>query len=601
MTTPIDLAPYYSALNQAHQAGDTNAANQFANYIKAQTANQQAGADYAKSGFSGKEVGEQGKVERFLGGAKHAWDRAALGLKGAFTDLTPEDKQLLEGGKQYVKGGGTAATVGEIAGDVGIYSSPILRGSQAIRGGARIAEAAAPIASPVTRVLGSRGASLAPDIISSAATSAALAPEDRMQAAQGGAIGGALGNVAGKAISSAGGLLRGKVTPEAQALMNQGIDVPAWKATSSNAVRSMFEAGKGLPLVKQAIQAEELRAFQGMNKLLSKESTPPTLIKNADGTSSWKAEPLQNQVGPKAVSELSERFDKAYKEVYGNQKITPDEMFVNEINKITKETGDYFPAISSEFNGTLKQVGDILTAGSKESGATGQYAQFGRPATPDAVQQALRTIDERINGAWRRGNAELAEQLENLRGSIADLRSRNVPEANKEAMAQINKAYTSFKPYQRASGSLGAAKQEYVSPQQMANALRAGDKSPDKAAFARGNLPNQERVMQAQRVLGSELPEVGPGTAEKLLTARTLTGLGSLGYGGYNAEDLAGAGGVAGGIGLGLLATTPAGQKFLLGQYKAQKPFSALADAEKSSAMARALLTTGQNKKEEER
>ncbi|MFO0201699.1 MAG: hypothetical protein ACK528_01060, partial [Alphaproteobacteria bacterium] len=46
--------------------------------------------------YAGQDVGQMGTVMRGLGGAKAAWDRAALGLKDMFTDLTPEDKTLLD-------------------------------------------------------------------------------------------------------------------------------------------------------------------------------------------------------------------------------------------------------------------------------------------------------------------------------------------------------------------------------------------------------------------------------------------------------------------------------------------------------------------------
>ena len=67
--------------------------------------------------YAGDNVKDMGSVMRGLGGAKVAWDRAAMGLKEIFTDLTPEDQALLDQGKAFMNQGGTAATVGGVAGE----------------------------------------------------------------------------------------------------------------------------------------------------------------------------------------------------------------------------------------------------------------------------------------------------------------------------------------------------------------------------------------------------------------------------------------------------------------------------------------------------
>jgi hypothetical protein len=50
----------------------------------------------------------------------------------------------------------------------------------------------------------------------------------------------------------------------------------------------------------------------------------------------------------------------------------------------------------------------------------------------------------------------------------------------------------------------------------MLNAIKANDRTPNKSGFSGGNALNQQDVLRAERVLGNRLPEVGPGTAEKL-------------------------------------------------------------------------------------
>lgn len=145
------------------------------------------------SSYAGqRDVGQMGTVERLAGGAKHAWDRAALGLKGLVTDLSPEDKALLDQGKAFVKQGGTAANVGNIVGDVAIGAVPAFRAQQAVvKASSVLPRALAMISSnPVSSAA-----------IGGGATAAALTPADRGEAAAMGAAGGALGEVGGRVAS----------------------------------------------------------------------------------------------------------------------------------------------------------------------------------------------------------------------------------------------------------------------------------------------------------------------------------------------------------------------------------------------------------------
>lgn len=57
-------------------------------------------------------------LTKTLAGAKHGFDRAALGAKGLFTDLSPEDQQLLAQGAAATEEGGAQGTIGQIGGEI---------------------------------------------------------------------------------------------------------------------------------------------------------------------------------------------------------------------------------------------------------------------------------------------------------------------------------------------------------------------------------------------------------------------------------------------------------------------------------------------------
>lgn len=101
-----------------------------------------------------------GVLKQALGGAKHAWDRAAAGAAHLFGDESLDP--LVEQGKAFVKETGPVSSVGQFAGDVALT---------------------APVAAALP-------AALFPQVVGNAAWNATISPEDRGTAAAFGAAGG---------------------------------------------------------------------------------------------------------------------------------------------------------------------------------------------------------------------------------------------------------------------------------------------------------------------------------------------------------------------------------------------------------------------------
>ena len=126
---------------------------------------------------------KSGSVMQFLGGAKHAWDKAAEALQsgaGAIGLPTGEPlKPLVEKGKKYVEETGPASTVGNIAGEVLLTAAPAARAAQAVNATARFA----PSVLTRTRSLVGGGAA------AGAAGAATMGEDPAMGAASGAAFG----------------------------------------------------------------------------------------------------------------------------------------------------------------------------------------------------------------------------------------------------------------------------------------------------------------------------------------------------------------------------------------------------------------------------
>lgn len=481
--------------------------------------------------YAGQDVSQMGSIMRGLGGAKAAWDRGAMALKDIFTDLTPEDKALLEQGKAFMGQGGTAATVGNVAGDVAMTAAPALRAQKALAAGAKY----------LPKAMQWLGGGIPSAAISGGLTSAAFEPETRGSAAVGGAVGAGAGEAAGKVLTKTlGGLVSGKVTPEASALMEQGAFVPMWKATESKVLRNAAERARALPISGDIIKSQERAGIESWNKILIKEATPPVpVLDDAGKVLRWESKPV-SQTGHAGLNELADRFDDSYRALYGNRGVPVDFNFGSEVANLIESTKRYYPGVAADVEGIVNKVTDNLLSPDKGLGGVVSY---------NMLKQSLDDVEKSIQSAWRQGNAEKAEALGAIKNSIESLRTRGLPPEVQAEAANINKAYAKFKTLERAASSVGAQKAgAVVTPAQQLSSIKARDRSPGKSAWSRGNAPGQQQALTAGRVYGSELPEVGPGTAEKLLP---LIGFGLPMIG----ADL----------GTTALLGTQTGQKFLMG------------------------------------
>ncbi len=423
---------------------------------------------------------------------------------------------------------------------------------------------------------------------SGAAQGAAFSPGDFSEGATAGAIGGGAGKALGKLVGKvAGGPLGDEVTPEARALMEQGIDVPLWKATPNQFIRGTAETSKALPVAKDIVRGQEATAMHQWNEGLVRAATAPKpVLDDAGNVLRWVDEPIEG-AGQKALQEAHARANEAYGALYKGRSIPVDDTFRSELQQVLDETRNYFPSVADDVAGAAKRLADTMMQGTgattqtqvvKQAGTLGSGKVSSRIATPaqttttttlgheaiqpNAVQQSLSQLDDQITAAWRAGDADKAGQLSAMRDAVEGLRTRGLPPEVQSMKAPIDEAYANFKTLSRAAAMMGAQKTEgIVTPQQLLNAIRAGDKTGGKQAFAEGTARGQQAALQAQKVLGDTLPEVGPGTGEKLAPLLMLSGLagGGLGFAPAGYAGLVAA-----------LATKP-GQKYLAGALPGQQ------------------------------
>jgi hypothetical protein len=440
--------------------------------------------------YAGEDVGKMGAVMRGLGGAKTAWDRAALGLKGLVTDLSPEDRALLAGGRAFQDEGGMAATVGSIGADVGMSLAP----------GALVtkATAAAPL---LTRTLSQIGLG--------AGYGALTSPEDRTA----GAVGGGVGAAAGMGINRlAGGVIKPLISKDAEALMKQGIQPTPGQAIGG-AVNTAEQKLKSLPIIGDVIRKGRDRAVNEFN-----EKAIQTAVPGATGFGDEALTGARRTLGDKydAILDTVPRLNvdqsavlKSATDIAGDPsfmlKNQDKKAFLDLVRKnVLERTPNLNGQMAKEIESDLKKAA-IRAASLGEKDAILAFTD----AWKASLKQAVETVDPKAGTALRENDA----------------------------------AWRAFSALDRAGGYRGsqnAATNETTgrfTPNALRRSMEASDVSQNNnvtRALRGGDAPFQRLntlTRQGERVLGDSVPDSGTAT-------RLMYGAGALGAGAATGADL---------------------------------------------------------------
>lgn len=462
---------------------------------------------------------------------------------------------------------------GGVAGEMGLQ----YLGGRAVRGalGALGRESVFP--QSIAKAKGLRGAArdVAGDVAQGAVWGTALSPEDW---SHGATVGGTVGGVVGPAVRGAGALVTGPArnatSADAQALQRQGINVPLWKATENRTVRGLAERARALPIAGDVMKGQEREALVDYNRAFTQSAVPMVPVMDEVGNILRWERPEITGVGQEGMRQLHEAWQKHYAPLR-TATIPLDEQLGREMHGIGEYAQNYRSGSASRINDALREVNDIFNrAVNERPGATSPILDAtGRPiqhpdipghagVTGDDWAQAIEAVQQHIDDAWGSGTSgESARLLTQLRESLLDARRRNAPpEIAEIGSPEAADAYKNYDLLRRASSSLGAVRRDgLVTPEQATAAVKAKDTSYAKGATTRGEAWGQQTHQQAHRVLGSEIPDVGPGTAEKSFFPHVL---GAMSGGGW-LGGLPAAAAIGGGA---ALASRP-GQRFLQGGY----------------------------------
>ncbi len=171
--------------------------------------------------------------------------------------------------------------------------------------------------------------------------------------------------------------------------------------------------------------------------------------------------------------------------------------------------------------------------------------------------------------AGQKGNIEEAKIYDKMLGLIRDQRDRMVGPDNAKRLKQIDAAYAKMIPIREASSMQGAVKEGSFTPSQLLSGAQKGQRGWGKATV---RDPMGKRALAAENIFGSTVPQVGPGTAERMATQAVLGGLGTAGYNLATGQPLEGGEMLAGALATPFMARSlPMARKALIGKTGTQR------------------------------
>lgn len=313
------------------------------------------------------------------------------------------------------------------------------------------------------------------------------------------ALGAGAGYVGDKAIKGVSRMLKPNVRPDVRQLMADGVDLTPGQIMGGNFARVESKA-TSLPIVGDAIANAQRRGGEQLNRAAFNRALSPIGEKL----------PMSVSVGREAVKYADDTLGAAYEKLLPKLTTQADDTFAAEVQSLRQmvQEGALDPKYSNLFDRTVqsrvldKFQGQNAITGKTlkdtESFLTTQIKRFAQSQDPDArlVGDAMQELQSSLRGLVQRSNPAHAKELK-----------------------AINTGWANFKRVQRAASYMGAEDGVFT-PAQLQSAVKALDRSKDKARFAEGRALMQDLSDTARSAMGPKYPDSG--TAGRAMNAGAL-------------------------------------------------------------------------------
>lgn len=314
-------------------------------------------------------------------------------------------------------------------------------------------------------------------------------------------VGAGMGALIPGAGAAAGKVVRGLATPEARALINEGVKLTPGQMIGGAAKR-VEDSLSSIPIVGSAIR-------KGQNRSLD---TYANAAANRVLGELGMALPKGVKTAREGLTYAQDAVSNAYNSTLSQMKFAPDAQLKADVSTIFKK---YAPKLGKNAEELEAFIQDGI-AGKLGAGATGQV---GHEIQSDLGKQATGLMRKDLQSDRTLGYA-----VKELQDSVkAAMKRQNSPELN-ALYAKASNAYKNLSKLQKAATYAGSTDSR-ITPTTLMQAVRSSDKSFGKKALSQGRVAMQDLAEAGKDVLPSKVNDSG--TAGRLLLADMATGGGA--------------------------------------------------------------------------
>ncbi len=334
-----------------------------------------------------------------------------------------------------------------------------------------------------------KGAAMLPNLVNRAASGAVqgaqLSPTNEAGVSENAAVGAGVNVVVPPFLRAISRVISPVANKAANLLTKEGVKLTPGQILGGRA-KAFEDKLTSVPGLGDVVSSAQRRSFESFNRAVIQRALDPV------------GEKLPaNLKGREAVAYAEAKLGDKYDALLPQLKGDADAPFVQQMMGLQNVSKGLPPEQQAVFDRVMRD--EVL----------GKFTPNGK-MTGDTMKMVQRRVAQFVNAARQSKNpydGDLAQGLKQLNVYLRDLVKRSNPSKAVE-LEKIDKAYAAFKRVQHAAAKT-TSQDGIFTPDAYNAAVKALDKSKDKAAFARGGALDQEFSEAARGAMGSRVPDSG--------------------------------------------------------------------------------------------
>lgn len=298
-----------------------------------------------------------------------------------------------------------------------------------------------------------------------------------------GAAGGAAAPVVGGAVAR---VISPKLSPQINTLLNEDVKLTPGQLLGKTATR-IEQAAESIPLLGDAIKAARLRGIESFDKAAINRTLEPIGASLPKGT----------EMGREAIDTAHKMISTRYDVLLPKLRVQADAPFVTNLQSLVSAANSLDPSMEKVFRSTLTDK--LMHRFSGTGNMTGNDFK--------AMESEFGRLAKNYSSSAIAGEREVGGAFKQIQAELRDLLMRSNPSHAGE-LGKINEAFAQLVRVEGAAGRIGAEEGVFT-PAHLLSAVRQGDSTARKNAFARGDALMQDLADAGKTVMGGRVPDSG--------------------------------------------------------------------------------------------